>query len=119
MDQLQYIGLLGVLAGRFDDDFHRASIGKQTQSAPVPLGKSQGVEHFVGLLDIEPCPTDAKRAVVKRALREDRIIALGTEPVIENLVNLMAVYAERKGPPELDVPEQASPNRVRHVQIRK
>ena len=57
LDQLEDVGLLGLLAGGLDDQLHRPAVGQQPRAVRRALGQADLVEQRVGLVEVEASPS--------------------------------------------------------------
>ena len=117
MNQLEDVGLFGVLARRLDDDVHGAPVGQQADAEMVPRRQAQLVQEPVGPIQIEAGPPRAVLLPVELASGLDRVVALDGEPEINHLVDLVAVDGKGQRPPEIRLADQGAPHRIADVEV--
>ena len=116
VDQVQDVGLFGALAGGLDDEFRRAPVGKQAEPVIAPA-QARLVEEGIGRLGIVGRPALPQRLVVKRASRQQAVVAGKREAEIDHFVDLFPVEAERQRPAHPPVPEQRPPDGIAGIEV--
>ena len=57
LDELQHVGLLGLLARRLDHDLQRLTVRQEPDVVGAPLGQPQTIEQLVGEIGIMTAST--------------------------------------------------------------
>src|SRR3546814_572544 len=94
------------------------AVGQQAIAVAVALGQADLVEQRVGFRGVEGGISLAVRRLVERAVGQHQVVRRQAEAVVDDLVDLGAVDAERKRLAETGVAVQRAPYRVRHVEVR-
>ena len=118
-DQLEHVGLLGLLAGRLDHDLQRPAVGQEPDAVRVALGQPEAVEKLVGEIGIVLRPLGLILVLEELRLRQHRVVRRNGHAVEDRVVDVVAVDRHRERPPEIGVAEKLAHDRIDVVQVGK
>ena len=118
-DQLEHVGLLGLLAGRLDDDLQRPAVRQKPDAVAVALGQAEPVEQLVGEIGIVLRPLRLILVLEERRFRQHGVVRRHRDAVEDRVVDVVAVDRHRERAAEIGVAEELAQHRIDVVQIRE